>query len=213
MTTPAFPAQTEPQAVEATIALARLAGARGWVPGTAGNFSVRIDLARAAITASGGQKGEVDESGVIVADIAANLDGPVQPRLSAEGPLHLQLYRDDPAIGAIAHAHPLSAVVLSRRHLAAGRIVFEGWEMQKAVTGVTTHEGSIELPVFANDQDTKRLGLRVSEAMKSWKRPCFGYLIAGHGIYAWGRDAFEARKHLEAYAHLLDLVLEEERRA
>jgi methylthioribulose-1-phosphate dehydratase len=214
MTTPAaFPALTEPAAIQAVIDLARLCGREGWVPATAGNFSARIDLDRAAITASGGQKGEVDETGIIVAGIAENLDGPMQPRLSAEGPLHLQLYRDDPSIGAIAHAHPHAAVVLSRRHLAAGRIVIEGWEMQKALTGVTTHEGSVELPIFANDQDTKRLGLRVSQAMRDWKKPCYGYLIAGHGIYAWGRDAREARKHLEAYAHLLNLVLEEERRA
>ena len=213
MNAPAFPALTEPEAVKAAISLAHLCGATGWVPATAGNFSARIDLARVAITASGGQKGEVDESGIIIADIAANLDGPMQPRLSAEGPLHLQLYRDDPSIGAIAHAHPHAAMFLSRRHLAKGRIVFEGWELQKAIKGVTTHEGAIELPIFANDQDTKRLGLVVSRAMRDWKRPCYGYLIAGHGIYAWGRDAFEARRHIEAYAQLLDLVLEEERLA
>ena len=53
----------------------------------------------------------------------------------------------------------------------------------------------------------------VSQAMASWQGPVFGYLIAGHGIYAWGKDAREARRHLEAYAHLLQLVLEEERRA
>lgn len=209
----AFPALTEPDAVQAVVTLARWCGARGWVPATAGNFSARIDLARAAITATGGDKGETSEANVIVADIAENLTGTPHPRLSAEGPLHLQLYKDDPTIGAVAHAHPLSAVVLSRRHLARGKIVFEGWELQKAIRGITTHESTIELPIFANDQDTRRLGLTVAEAMKDWTGPVFGYLIAGHGIYAWGRDAREARRHLEAYAHLLDLTLEEERRA
>jgi methylthioribulose-1-phosphate dehydratase len=208
-----FPALTEPDAVQAVIALARWCGAKGWVPATAGNFSARIDLARAAITATGGDKGETSEANVIVADIAENLTGTPHPRLSAEGPLHLQLYRDDPTIGAVAHAHPLSAVVLSRRHLARGKIVFEGWELQKAIRGIATHESTIELPIFSNDQDTRRLGLRVAEAMADWTQPVFGYLIAGHGIYAWGRDAREARRHLEAYAHLLDLTLEEERRA
>ena len=48
--------------------------------------------------------------------------------------------------------------------------------------------------------------------MKGWPQPVFGYLIAGHGIYAWGKDAREARRHLEAYAHLLTLIMEEERR-
>lgn len=102
--------------------------------------------------------------------------------------------------------------MLSRRHLDRGKIVIEGWEMQKAIRGIATHESAIELPIFANDQDTRRLGLRVSQAMHAWTQPVFGYLIAGHGIYAWGRDAREARRHLEAYAHLLTLILEEERR-
>jgi methylthioribulose-1-phosphate dehydratase len=209
----AFPALTEPDAVQAVIGLARYCGAKGWVPATAGNFSARIDLARAAITATGGDKGETTEANVIVAEIEDNLTGTPHPRLSAEGPLHLQLYKDDPTIGAVAHAHPVSTVVLSRRHLDKGKIVLEGWEMQKAIRGITTHESTIELPIFANDQDTRRLGLTVAEAMKDWTGPVFGYLIAGHGIYAWGRDAREARRHLEAYAHLLDLTLEEERRA
>ena len=209
---PQFPALTEPDAVAAVIALARWCGEQGWVPATAGNFSARIDLARAACTATGGDKGALTADGVIVCDIAGNLDGKTHPRLSAEGPLHLQLYRDDPSIGAVAHAHPVPAVVLSRRHLDAGKIVFEGWELQKAIRGIPTHDSTIELPVFANDQDTHRLGRVVSQARASWQGPVFGYLIAGHGIYAWGRDAREARRHLEAYAHLLQLTLEEERR-
>lgn len=212
MTMPDFPALTEPDAVASVIALARFCGAQGWIPATAGNFSARIDLARAACTATGSDKTELATDGVIVLDIAENLDGPGHPRMSAEGPLHLQLYRDDPSIGAIGHAHPLSAVFLSRRHETAGKIAFDGWEMQKAIRGVATHEGSIELPIFANDQDTRRLGLRVSGAMASWNGPVFGYLIAGHGLYAWGRDWRETRRHLEAYTHLLDLTLEEERR-
>ncbi|MCC6918228.1 MAG: methylthioribulose 1-phosphate dehydratase [Alphaproteobacteria bacterium] len=210
--TPTFPALTEPDAIQAVIGLARWCGQQGWVPATSGNFSARIDLARAAITATGGDKGETTEANVIVADIDDNLTGTPHPRLSAEGPLHLQLYKDDPSIGAVVHAHPVSAVVLSRRHLDRGKIVIEGWEMQKAIRGIATHQSTIELPIFANDQDTRRLGLRVSQAMASWTQPVFGYLIAGHGIYAWGKDAREARRHLEAYAHLLTLILEEERR-
>jgi methylthioribulose-1-phosphate dehydratase len=212
MTQTPFPGLTEPDAVQAVIGLARWCGLQGWVPATAGNSSARIDLARAAMTATGGDKGETTEDNVIITDIDENLTGTPHPRLSAEGPLHLQLYKDDPTIGAVAHAHPLAAVVLSRRHLNEGRIILEGWEMQKAIRGITTHEGSIELPIFANDQDTRRLGLRIKQAMADWKQPVFGYLIAGHGIYAWGKDAREARRHLEAYAHLLALVMEEERR-
>src|SRR3546814_6452706 len=30
----------------------------------------------------------------------------------------------------------------------------------------------------------------------------WGYLIDGHGLYAWGRDMAEARRHLEAFEFL-----------
>jgi methylthioribulose-1-phosphate dehydratase len=40
------------------------------------------------------------------------------------------------------------------------------------------------------------------------KQPLWGYLIDGHGLYAWGRDMAEARRHLEAFEFLLHCELE-----
>ena len=36
----------------------------------------------------------------------------------------------------------------------------------------------------------------------------WGYLIEGHGMYAWGRDMAEARRHLEAFEFLINCELE-----
>ena len=36
----------------------------------------------------------------------------------------------------------------------------------------------------------------------------WGYLIAGHGLYAWGRDIAEARRHLDAFEFMLGCELE-----
>jgi methylthioribulose-1-phosphate dehydratase len=36
----------------------------------------------------------------------------------------------------------------------------------------------------------------------------WGYLIDGHGLYAWGRDMAEARRHLEAFEFLFDCELQ-----
>ena len=38
--------------------------------------------------------------------------------------------------------------------------------------------------------------------------PMWGYLIDGHGLYAWGRDMAEARRHLDAFDFLLGCELE-----
>ena len=36
----------------------------------------------------------------------------------------------------------------------------------------------------------------------------WGYLIDGHGLYAWGRDMAEARRHIEAFEFLLACELD-----
>jgi methylthioribulose-1-phosphate dehydratase len=39
-----------------------------------------------------------------------------------------------------------------------------------------------------------------------------GYLIAGHGLYTWGADVAEARRHVEAFDFLFTCELERLRR-
>jgi len=185
--------------------MARLAGARGWIPATSGNFSVRMDDARAALTATGTDKARLDPSGVIEVEI----DGAHHSRASAEAPLHLVRYATAPEIGAIAHIHSLAATVLSRRHQAKGALVFEGWELEKAFAGVTSHEARLTVPIVPNDQDTDRLAA-LAEMRLGRESDAPGYLIAGHGLYVWGRTAAETMRHMEAFDFLLTAQLYEE---
>ncbi|MDZ4380809.1 MAG: methylthioribulose 1-phosphate dehydratase [Parvibaculum sp.] len=192
-------------AAKGVIAMARFAGARGWVPATSGNFSARIDRGRAALTATGANKAELTEAGVIEAEIF----GPKHPRASAEAPLHLARYRNAPQIGAISHIHSMAATVLSRRHERAGYVRLEGWELLKAFSGVETHETVLDVPIVPNDQDTDRLADVVEQRLAALDR-AYGYLIAGHGLYVWGADAAETVRHMEAFDFLLNAQLHEE---
>jgi methylthioribulose-1-phosphate dehydratase len=196
----------DPAAVEAIAAFGRFASARGWVAATAGNFSHRLDAAHALVTRSGIDKGAIGAADVAVVP----LDGPVPAGLSAETPLHLARYRAAPSVGAIVHVHTVAATVLSRADLAAGRVRFSGFEMQKALAGIATHEAVVDLPVFANDQDTDALAARI-EARLAGDAGVPGYLLAGHGLYAWGATMNDARRHLEGLEFLLACTLEERR--
>jgi len=193
------------EAAEGVVAMARFAGERRWVPATSGNFSARIDAARAALTATGADKANLTAAEVIEAEI----DGPKHPRASAEAPLHLVRYRADPAIGAIAHIHSLPATILSRRHERAGVLRLEGWELLKAFSGIKTHETALDIPIVPNDQDTDRLAALVEERLGR-ADPVPGYLIAGHGLYTWGASAKDAIRHMEAFDFLLTAQLSEE---
>ncbi len=187
-------------------AIGRFAAARGWVPATSGNFSCRIDAAHAAVTRSGIDKGNIRPEDII----AVPLTGTLPAGVSAETPLHVARYRHDPGIGAIVHVHTVAATVLSRLDARLGYVELEGFEMHKSLRGVTTHEGAIRLPIFANDQDTGRLAERI-EAVIGDEPPVPGYLLAGHGVYTWGATMADAQRHLEGLEFLLQCSLEERR--
>jgi methylthioribulose-1-phosphate dehydratase len=184
----------------------RRASQRGWVPATSGNFSVRSQPGQVAITRSGVDKGALNPADILNQAI----DAALLPGSSAEAALHLSLYAADAQIGAVFHIHNLAACVLGRLHLAEGAIVLEGWELQKALPGVSSHEARVVLPVFANTQDIAALAAQVASRFAQAPADSLlapGYVIAGHGLYAWGVDARQAWSHLEALDGLLNLLL------
>jgi methylthioribulose-1-phosphate dehydratase len=194
------------EAADDIAAIGRFASARGWVPATSGNFSRRLDDRHAAITRSGIDKGKISSADLIVVD----LEGPLPSGVSAETPLHVSRYRADRSIGAIVHVHSVAATVLSRADASKGAVRLDGFEMHKALAGITTHESVVELLVFANDQDTQALAERV-ESRLNGEAPVPGYLLAGHGLYVWGTTMADAQRHLEGIEFLLQCALEERR--
>lgn len=187
-------------------AIGRFVAGRGWVPATSGNFSSRIDGDYAALTRSGIDKGNIRPQDLIAVPLLGDLPAGV----SAEAPLHVARYRRSPVVGAIVHVHTVAATVLSRIDAKVGFVELHGFEMNKSLRGHTTHEGSIRLPIFANDQDTGRLAEHI-EAQLAPDPPVPGYLLAGHGLYAWGATMIDAQRHLEGLEFLLECSLEERR--
>ncbi|WP_369938868.1 methylthioribulose 1-phosphate dehydratase [Xanthomonas medicagonis] len=177
----------------------------GWTPATSSNFSHRLDDRHAAITVSGRDKGRLVEDDIMVVDFDGQAVGrPLRP--SAETLLHTQLYRRFPEIGCVLHTHSPVQTVASRLYAPQGHIRLEGYELLKALHGNHTHETAVDLPVFANTQDMTVLAAQVDALLD--RAPLWGYLIDGHGLYAWGRDMAEARRHLEAIEFLLHCELE-----
>ena len=180
----------------------RLFHHRGWVPATGGNFSARVDAAQILITASGGHKGELTPQHFLL----ANLDGEpadASRKASYETLLHTQIYHHDAAIGAVLHTHSIANTVLSRR---LTQVRLAGYELLKLLPGISTHDAEVSVPVFANDQDIARLAALVDTFIK--KNPQTpAYLIAGHGLYAWGKDVAQARHRVEALEFMFECEL------
>ncbi len=187
------------------VAHTRELAALGWTPATSSNFSMRLDDRHAAITVSGRDKGRLTESDIMVVDFDGQPVGAAQ-RPSAETLLHTQLYRRFPDVGCVLHTHSRTQTVASRLFALAGSVHLEGYELLKAFAGNTTHEMAVDVPVLPNSQDMPALAARVESLLD--KGPLWGYLIDGHGLYAWGRDMAEARRHLEAFEFLLACELD-----
>jgi methylthioribulose-1-phosphate dehydratase len=179
--------------------------ARGWTPATSSNFSHRLDERHAAITVSGRDKGKLREADIMVVDFDGNAVGG-DHRPSAETLLHTQLYRRFPEIGCVLHTHSRAQTVASRLYAGQGHVRLEGYELLKAFHGNDTHEAEIQIPVFANTQDMHTLAAQVDALLD--QQCMWGYLIDGHGLYAWGQDMAEARRHLEAFEFLLECELD-----
>lgn len=189
------------------VAAGRAFDAHGWMPATSGNLSARVDETRIAITVSGTHKGELAMEGIMEVDLEGRAVDPAA-RPSAETALHLALYRRDAAIGSVLHVHSPGATVLSR--LPGEAVILRDYELLKALAGIDTHETRIAVPVFPNDQDIPRLAARV-DAYLDTRSQVHGYLIAGHGLYTWGRSVAEARRHVEALEFLFECELRQHR--
>lgn len=193
---------TPQSAIAELISAGELFHRRGWVPATGGNFSARLSSDRMLITASGWHKGELQEDAFLV----AGMDGRPEDagrKVSYETLLHCQVYRFDARVGSVLHTHSIPNTVLSRQRES---IRLSGYELLKLLPGIQTHDATVEVPVFENDQDIARLAGKVDEAMK--RRPGMpAYLISGHGLYAWGDSIAQARHRVEALEFMFECEL------
>jgi methylthioribulose-1-phosphate dehydratase len=174
--------------------------ARGLAAGTSGNFSAVCDRGL-AITASGVDKGRLDESQLAIVDSRGRVvAGSGVP--SAETALHLELVHGRGA-RAVLHVHSVWNTLLSRRF--GGELALTGLEMLKGLRGVTTHEHREVVPILANAQDMARLAGEVRGVLAAHPA-CHGFLLAGHGLYTWGEDLAEAHRHVEIFEFLFEVV-------
>ena len=181
---------------------------RGWSVGTSSNFSLvlRSQPLELLITASGKDKGRLDHGDFV----RIGADGaplvPEQPKSSAESLLHVAAAQAL-EVGCVLHTHSVWATELSELYAAEGGIRIEGYEMLKGLAGVKTHETSFWLEIFDNTQDIPRLAAEVVNRLTARQQPLLhGYLIRRHGLYTWGRDVAEARRHVEILEFLLECV-------
>jgi methylthioribulose-1-phosphate dehydratase len=179
--------------------------ARGWALGTSGNYSVVLerDPLRLLITSSGQDKSRLKQAHFLEIDGKARLLSG-QGRPSAESFLHLAVVGTLKA-GCVLHTHSVWNTLLSERYASEGQVIISGYEMLKGLEGVATHEHRERIPVFSNDQDLPALAAKVQSAL-TLLPALHGFLLGGHGLYTWGENVAQARRHVEIFEFLFEVL-------
>jgi methylthioribulose-1-phosphate dehydratase len=123
---------------------------------------------------------------------------------SAESGLHLVIYQMRTKAHAILHVHSLWNTLLSGRFAHRGYVPFEGYELLKGLSGVSTHAHHERIPIIENSQDYNELSLDLTATLKEHPGT-HGVLLSRHGLYTWGQSVAEARRHLEVIEFLLEV--------
>jgi methylthioribulose-1-phosphate dehydratase len=191
--------------------------ALGWASGTGGGIAIR-DADEIYVAPSGVQKERIAPDDVFVLD-ARRLDGvhvvrrPSNPalRISECQPLFFNAFRDRDA-GAALHSHSLWPVLAARLASPSGeqgRLVLRGFEMLKGLRGKGCFD-EVVIPIIPNTAREAELTDAMATAMAE-HTDVDAVIVAGHGMYVWGRDWVRAKTQAECLDWLCRAVVESHR--
>jgi methylthioribulose-1-phosphate dehydratase len=180
--------------------------ARGWLLGTSGNLSAVVSREPLclAMSPSGVDKGELTAAQILLIDQHAHVLSEHSGKPSDETLLHLRIVKDRQA-GAVLHTHSVWNTILSDLYATRRGISIEGYEMLKGLDGVRTHEHREWLPIIDNSQDMTLLANTIGETL-SRNPNAHGFLLQRHGLYSWGVDLQQAKRHIEILEFLLETL-------
>lgn len=195
-----------PELASNLASIARSFYARGWLLGTSGNLSavVQHQPLLLAMSPSGIDKGELTAPQVLTIDENARVVGDRAVKPSDESLLHIRIVKERGA-GAVLHTHSVWNTMLSDLYAGDGGVNIEGYEMLKGLQGVRTHEHSEWLPIIENSQDMPALAETIAAALDKHKA-AHGFLLQRHGLYSWGDNLAQARRHIEILEFLLETL-------
>lgn len=170
--------------------------ARDWFMGTSGNLSIKVshDPLTFLVSASGRDKGKRTDEDFLLVGYAGQPVEDTHLKPSAETLLHQKIYTQTSA-GCSLHVHTVDNNVISELYAEQGEVIFTGLEIIKAL-GIWEEDAVIRIPIIRNMANIPQLAEQFARHVKE---DYGAVLIRNHGITVWAKNAFEAKKHLEAY--------------
>jgi L-fuculose-phosphate aldolase len=164
----------------------------GFMPGTSGNLSVRLDDQRLLVTPTGVSKFMLWSADMVIVDLQGRqLDG--YRKMTSEVSMHLAVYRHRDDVTAVIHSHPpiatafacvgrgLDEILCQEAVMTLGEVPLATY----ATTG--TEEVTASLVPFIPDHDA--------------------ILMANHGAVSYGSTLLQAFQKMEIVEHLAQITL------
>lgn len=179
---------------------------KGWTPATSTNYSHRCSKnpETLIISRSGVDKSKFKDSDLIQINLRGEIlsSDLAVSKSSAETEIHTYLYQKFSGVKCVLHTHSVLGTVFSQKFLSEKQMVFQNYEIIKGIEGNHTHETNLYLPIVKNSQNMKDITFELEHHFQ--RLGYFsGFLIEGHGLYAWGKDLFSAKRHIETFEFLL----------
>jgi L-fuculose-phosphate aldolase len=164
----------------------------GFMPGTSGNLSVRLDDRRLLVTPTGVSKFLLRSADMVIVDLQGRqLDG--YRKVTSEVSMHLAVYRHRDDVTAVIHSHPPIATAFA----CVGRGLDEMLCQEAAMT-----LGVVPLATYATTGTEE-----VAASLAPFIPDHDAILMANHGAVSYGGTLLQAFQKMEIVEHLAQIAL------
>ncbi|MGN8769731.1 methylthioribulose 1-phosphate dehydratase [Paenibacillus barengoltzii] len=206
-----IPWEEKQAALDAIQRLREEFAARGWFPASSGSLSMRVgrykpDRFVFAITADETYWSELSaipspSVGALFVDAASAPCEPTRLKPCSDAPIHARIYRMT-GCGAIVHVHTTFNNVLSDYFAADGGVPLKGNELLKSLE-IWETQAEVRVPILPNAAELPAILKQIPGSLDT-RVPAL--LLQNHGVYVWGTNIAEAKRHLEALEFMFEAL-------
>ena len=183
---------------------------KGWVSGTGGGITIKLNSEQALIAPSGVQKETISPADLFVLQLSDSqiIEYPLDQSLiiSACTSIFTEIYSKRPQTQAIIHSHSLHAVLLTKC-IQGASVTFINYEMLKGLKG-GKYSKAHTVPILNNVERECDLAEAIGELVKTYPE-AHAVLVRDHGVYIWGDNWQQAKVHAECYDFLFEAYIKE----
>ena len=184
--------QTEAELRALICRIGKLMYRKGYIDGTAGNLSVRLDEDRFLVSPSGLATGFMQPEQLIIVNLTGErVDTPTEAnahlRPTSESSMHLECYRQREDVNGVVHAHPPTAIALT----------LIGYDFQQCIIPeMVVLLGMVPTAPYSTPSSTEN-----RDAITNLIREHDAIMLANHGSLTAAKTLWDAYLLLESLEH------------